>query len=74
MFVCFSAPPIESLYMPDRDDPNPSRRGPLIALGVVVLLFLVGWLLAHELYAGSKMEDCMMSGRTNCAPLDTQSR
>jgi hypothetical protein len=60
--------------MPDRDDPNPSRRGPLIALGVVVLLFLVGWLLAHELYTGSKMEDCVMSGRTNCAPLDTQSR
>jgi hypothetical protein len=45
----------------------------MIALGVVVLLFLVGWLLARELYADSKMEDCMMSGRTNCAPLDTSS-
>jgi hypothetical protein len=43
----------------------------MIALGVVVLLFLVGWLLARALYAGGKMEDCVMSGRTNCAPLDT---
>jgi hypothetical protein len=43
----------------------------MIALGVVVLIFLVGWLLARELYAGGKMEDCVMSGRTNCAPLDT---
>jgi len=43
----------------------------MIALGVVVLLFLVGWLLARELYTGEKMEDCVMSGRTNCAPLDT---
>jgi hypothetical protein len=46
----------------------------MIALGVVVLLFLIGWLLARELYADSKMEDCVMSGRTNCAPLDTSGR
>jgi hypothetical protein len=46
----------------------------MIALGVVVLLFLVGWLLARELYTDSKMEDCLMSGRTNCAPLDTSGR
>jgi len=41
---------------------------------VVVVLFLLGWLLAHELYASGKLEDCLMSGRTNCVPLDTHSR
>ena len=46
-----------------------NQRRSLIALGVVVLLFVVGWILARELYADSKMEDCLMSGRTNCAPL-----
>jgi hypothetical protein len=46
----------------------------MVALGVVVFLFVVGWLLARELYSNGKMEDCLMSGRTNCAPLDTQSR
>jgi hypothetical protein len=60
--------------MPNDNDTNPSRRGPLVALGVVVVLFVVGWLLAHELYANGKLEDCLMSGRTNCAPIDTQSR
>jgi hypothetical protein len=59
--------------MPDRDRQNPSRRGSLVALGVVVFLFVIGWILARELYSGNKLEDCLMSGRSNCAPLDTQS-
>jgi len=53
---------------------NPSRRGSMVALGVVVVLFVIGWVLAHELYAGGKMEDCLLSGRTNCAPIDTRPR
>jgi hypothetical protein len=60
--------------MPESDKENPNRRGPLVALGVVVVLFVVGWLLAHELYATGKLEDCLMSGRTNCAPINSQSR
>ena len=53
------------------DQENGNRRGPLVALGVVVLLFAVGLLLARELYASGKLEDCLMSGRTNCAPIET---
>jgi hypothetical protein len=60
--------------MADRNGPDGSRRRSLIALGVVVFLFLLGWLLAHELYASGKLEDCLMSGRTNCVPLDAQGR
>ena len=60
--------------MAENDGKNGSPRGPLIALGVVIVLFVIGWLLAHELYATGKMEDCLLSGRTNCAPIDTQSR
>ena len=48
--------------MPDRDSQNSSQRRSLIALGVVVVLFVVGWILAHELYANGKIEDCVMSG------------
>jgi len=40
----------------------------MIALGIVVFLFVIGWLLAHEMYANGKLEDCLMSGRTNCQP------
>lgn len=60
--------------MADRDGPDGSQRRSLMALGVVGVLFLVGWLLAHELYASGKLEDCLMSGRTNCAPLEAQGR
>ncbi|MGA2942623.1 MAG: hypothetical protein ABSE50_11365 [Xanthobacteraceae bacterium] len=60
--------------MADRNKETGNQRRSMIALGVVVLLFLIGWLLARELYADSKMEDCVMSGRTNCAPLDTSGR
>jgi hypothetical protein len=60
--------------MADNDKPSDSRRGPLIALGVVVVLFVVGWLLAQELYSNGKLEDCLLSGRTNCEPLPGQPR
>jgi hypothetical protein len=55
--------------MADRDKQTGNQRRSMIALGVVALIFVIGWLLARELYADSKMEDCLMSGRTNCAPL-----
>jgi hypothetical protein len=57
---------------PDRE--RASRRRSLLALAVVVLLFLVGWILARELYAGGRLEDCLISGRTNCAPIDAPNR
>jgi hypothetical protein len=60
--------------MPDRNDENGTQRRSMLALGVVVILFVVGLILAHELYSNEKIEDCVMSGRTNCVPLDTQPR
>ena len=60
--------------MPTNNEEDSNRRGPLVALGVVIVLFAIGWLLARELYANGKLEDCLMSGRTNCAPIATQSR
>ena len=56
------------------NDRNPSRRGPLIALGVVVVLFVIGWILANMLRANGKLQDCLLSGRTNCAPIEDRSR
>jgi len=56
---------------PDRG--NASRRAAWVALGVIVVLFVIGWVLTRELYSNSKIEDCVMSGRTNCVPIDTRS-
>jgi hypothetical protein len=60
--------------MANRNRDDGSQRRSLIALGIVVLLFVVGWLLAHELYTSGKLEDCLMSGRTNCEPIENQGR
>jgi hypothetical protein len=45
----------------------------LIALVVAVVLCVVGWFLARELHSNQKVEDCVLSGRTNCLPIDTHS-
>ncbi len=50
-----------------------NRRASLVALGVVIVLFVVGWLLTRELDSTAKIEDCVMSGRTNCVTIDTNS-
>jgi hypothetical protein len=60
--------------MADRDKKSGTQHRSLIGLGVVVLIFVIGWILARELYADSKMEDCLMSGRTNCAPINPPNR
>ncbi|MCC8961745.1 hypothetical protein H8A95_05265 [Bradyrhizobium sp. Pear76] len=43
-----------------------NRRGALIGLLVAVVMLAVGLWLARNLTAASKMQDCLMSGRTNC--------
>jgi hypothetical protein len=45
---------------------NESRRPAIAGLTIAVVLLGVGLWLAHELTAASKMQDCLMSGRTNC--------
>ncbi len=51
------------------DEPPSSNRGALVALLVVVLLVAGGWWLTQHLRATAAIQDCVMSGRTNCAPL-----
>jgi hypothetical protein len=43
-----------------------SRRGAIAGLIIAVVLLAVGVWLAHSLTAASKLQDCVMSGRTNC--------
>jgi hypothetical protein len=43
-----------------------NRRGAIAGLVIAVALLAVGLWLAHDLTTASKMQDCVMSGRTNC--------
>jgi len=59
----------------DENDDNsayPKRRRAALA-GLIFLLALVaaGLYLAHELRGVSQLQDCVMAGRTNCAPIDS---
>jgi len=40
-----------------------------MGLIVIVLLVIVGLFLIHVLRDMSKIQDCAMQGRTNCAPI-----
>ena len=50
----------------DPEEERARRRTHLIGLVVVVVLVLGGLWLANVLGAASKIQDCVMSGRTNC--------
>ena len=48
-----------------------SRRGPIAVLIIAVVILGVGWWLARSLTAASRMQDCLMSGRTNCNVIES---
>jgi hypothetical protein len=56
------------------DDPEQggNRNAAVAGLAIAVVLLVIGIWLAHELTAASKMQDCLMSGRTNCAVIPAQ--
>ena len=43
-----------------------TRRGALVGLVIVVLLVVGGLLLTHVLRSMSQLQDCALSGRSNC--------
>lgn len=57
--------------MADDDRTKLKPRGPLIALMAVVLLLAASLFLVRELSASARLQDCLLSGRTNCAPIKT---
>ena len=59
----------------EQEPPEPrvpdSRRGAVLGLIVALLLVIVGLILVRVLGDSGRLQDCVMSGRTNCAPIDT---
>ncbi|UPK23754.1 DUF2273 domain-containing protein [Bradyrhizobium sp. 195] len=43
-----------------------NRRGAIAGLIIAIMILGIGWWLARDLTAASKMQDCLMSGRSNC--------
>jgi hypothetical protein len=54
-------------------DPEEERRrtrSNVAALIFAAILIGLGWLLVQKLGATGRIQDCLMSGRTNCAPIN----
>jgi len=55
---------------PNNHGDGDNRRGALAGLVIAIVLLAVGIWLARDLSAASKMQDCLMSGRTNCNTIE----
>jgi hypothetical protein len=58
---------------PERSDGG-NRRGAIAGLAIAVILIAGGLWLAHALSAQSRLQDCLMSGRTNCNVIENPAR
>ena len=56
------------------EEADQRRSAALIGLIIILALAIAGVLLVRELRERSRLEDCLMSGRTNCAPIETPLR
>jgi hypothetical protein len=55
---------------PNEPEDGGSRRAALIGLVICAVLVVAAYYLVNSLRNEGKLEDCLASGRSNCAPLD----
>jgi hypothetical protein len=58
--------PTEKPNSSPKSQPGDSRRGAIAGLIIAAVILGVGLWLARDLTAASKLQDCLMSGRSNC--------
>jgi hypothetical protein len=51
------------------NEPPPSRKAAIGALVLIIVLVLGGVWIQRAIRANSLIEDCMLQGRKNCAPI-----
>jgi hypothetical protein len=61
---------------PNRDEEPPPGPPVGALVGLLLVILLVGGVMfvMYRLHQSAQMQDCLASGRTNCAPIDTQQR
>jgi hypothetical protein len=58
---------------PGHEGADQRRSAALVGLIIILALAIAGVVLVRELRERSRLEDCLMSGRTNCAPIEVPS-
>ena len=56
---------------PADDDGDARRTAALLGLIVILALAIAGVVLVRALSEKTQLEDCLMAGRHNCAPVET---
>jgi hypothetical protein len=56
------------------DDPDPSPHRALIGLVAFVVAIAGVLFVMYRLHQAGRMQDCLASGRTNCAPIEAPTR
>jgi hypothetical protein len=60
---------------PEDHEDGPRRRiAALFGLALIALLVVAAIYLVQALRRESQLEDCLMSGRRNCAPIEAPAR
>ena len=70
MFLAYFREPMSKRFEDDDRETDDRRTAALMGLVIVLSLAIAGVVLVRDLGAESKLEDCLMSGRTNCAPIE----
>jgi len=52
--------------------PEPNPRRALVGLLAIVALVVAVLFIMHRLNQAARIQDCVASGRINCAPIETQ--
>jgi hypothetical protein len=49
---------------------KPKQRNPWPFVGLVIALCVAGWYLVNWMADSTRIQDCVMSGKKNCTPMD----
>ena len=60
--------------MSQTEPPEPNPRRALVGLLAILALVVAVLFIMHRLNQAARIQDCVASGRTNCAPIETPSR
>jgi hypothetical protein len=68
--MCYCCSVLRDRSEEEEADAAQRRSAALIGLIIILVLAIAGVALVRALGAKSRLEDCLMSGRTNCAPIE----
>jgi hypothetical protein len=54
----------------DDDDGGDRQRGVILGVVAAVVIVVLGFLLVWKMWQNEKLQECVLSGRRDCAPID----